>query len=119
MKKIKQLLIKEISKDKPDRHHVSILVDAIFNKGMDLKEFIGSGRIMTKQTYLEDHDGSLLHPETLDLVMYLGGYVIQIKKPSIFFIKGYESKSLDDVEAYLWEKKLKKHFGKINDDFKK
>lgn len=112
MRKLVEQLKRELSKKRVDKHYVALIEDALSDRGIDFKAFVDSGRFMTRETYVEHNDSSVLSDDAVDVVVYLGGYVVQVRKPDVFFVDGYESKSLDDVEAWLWESDASVQIGK-------
>lgn len=115
MGKLEKQLIAELSKPKPDKHYVKLIADAIHGGGITFKEFVESGRFMTTDTYSESKSTKNFSPDTTDVVVYLGGFIVEVRKPNIFSIKGFESTVLDKVELELWERCAKKDIGKLHD----
>lgn len=108
MRKLLEQFEYELSRKKRDDGYLAMIREAICGRGVVFKQFVDSGRVMTRESY----DGqAVLHDDAMDVVVYLGGYVMGIRKDDVFFVDGYESRSLDEVEAWLWERVVWKEIG--------
>jgi len=77
-------------------------------KGIDFKQFRDTGRFKPAERYKEEYPKHKLSDDTVEVVVYVGGYLIEVRKPDIFFFDGHQSNVLDDIEKVLWEKKVVK-----------
>jgi len=57
----------------------------------------------------EKNPDAILHKDCTDVVMYIGGHIIQVLKSAQFMVdEGFKSISLDEAEGWLFIKKISK-----------
>lgn len=72
-----------------------------------MEKIIDSGRFIPKMVFLDKNPNEKLHKECTDVVHYVGGKYIQVLKSGVFYLdETFSSRSLDEVEVKLFEKKL-------------
>lgn len=71
------------------------------------KSFIDTGRIVPTYVFKNSFPNENLHFDCGNVVVYAGGHYIQMLSTKEFLHNNFSSKSLDDVENYLW-KEIKK-----------
>lgn len=77
---------------------------------MDSKEntqrVIDSGRFTVREAFLEKNPNEILHKDCTDVVVYHDGSYLQLLNTGEFYLReGISSRSLDEVETMLFEKK--------------
>lgn len=70
---------------------------------MKFKDFQDTGRFVPVEKFKRTHKTKVVDNRTTDVVVYLDKYYIEVRKPSTFFINGFESENLDAVEKQLWD----------------
>jgi hypothetical protein len=74
-----------------------------------LEDFSNTGRFTSREAYLEKNPDAILHKDCTDVVMYIGGHIIQVLKSAQFMVdEGFKSISLDEAEGWLFVKKISK-----------
>jgi hypothetical protein len=90
---------------------------------LSLEEFRETGRFIDRTTFAQDNPSIRLHPECVDVVVYLCGFYIQSLKDVFLIIMEetanesdeidrwtFSDESLDDVEKVLWNNRANKFF---------
>jgi hypothetical protein len=71
-----------------------------------LESFSSTGRFTSRDAYLEKNPEATLHNKCTDVVMYIGGHIIQVLESGEFMVdEEFKSRSLDEAEAWLYLKK--------------
>ncbi len=71
-----------------------------------LESFSTTGRFTSKEAYLEKNPDAILHYKCTDVVMYIGGHIIQVLESGEFLVdEMFKSRSLDEAEADLFIRK--------------
>jgi hypothetical protein len=71
-----------------------------------LEEFSTTGRFTSREAYLEKNPDAILHNQCTDVVMYIGGHIIQVLESGLFVVdEHFSSRSLDEAEVQLFIKK--------------
>lgn len=74
-----------------------------------------TGRIIIRKSFLYNNRDAILHHDCTDIVRYAGNLFIQCLKSGVFYLDDEtESKSLDVLEAILWDRNKNKFFDKNN-----
>jgi hypothetical protein len=91
---------------------------------LSLEEFCETGRFIDRTTFAQDNPSIRLHPECVDVVVYLCGFFIQSIKGGAYMVEMREdnneadeidrwvftNESLDSVEKVLWNSRANKFF---------
>lgn len=69
-----------------------------------MEGFKDTGRIVPTNLFQDNVPFSIkLHKDCMNVVVYAGWHYIQMLKSGEFLYNDFKSKSLDDVENYLWK----------------
>ena len=72
----------------------------------NLESFSSTGRFTSRQAYLEKNPEAILHEKCTDVVMYIGGHIIEVLESGEFMVdEEFKSRSLDEAETQLYLKK--------------
>jgi hypothetical protein len=72
----------------------------------NLESFSSTGRFTSRQAYLEKNPDAILHEKCTDVVMYIGGHIIEVLESGEFMVdEEFKSRSLDEAEVQLYLKK--------------
>jgi len=72
----------------------------------NLESFSSTGRFTSRQAYLEKNPDAILHEKCTDVVMYIGGHIIEVLESGEFMVdEEFKSRSLDEAETQLYLKK--------------
>ena len=71
-----------------------------------LEAFSTTGRFTSREAYLEKNPEAILHDKCTDVVLYIGGHIIQVLESGEFMVdEEFKSRSLDEAETQLYLKK--------------
>jgi hypothetical protein len=72
----------------------------------NLESFSSTGRFTSRDAYLEKNPEAILHEKCTDVVMYIGGHIIEVLESGEFMVdEEFKSRSLDEAEVQLYLKK--------------
>jgi hypothetical protein len=79
------------------------------NQGASIKptrfrQFVGTGRFIEANTFLNIHKEEVLHRDCVDVVQYYGCMYIQHLKSGLFYVKPRTYKTLSRAERFVWDK---------------
>lgn len=75
----------------------------------NLESFSSTGRFTSKEAYLEKNPEAILHDKCTDVVMYIGGHIIQVLESGEFMVDAdFKNRSLDEAETMLFIKNINK-----------
>ena len=107
MKKITDLMIKDINAEKvakhSDRHYIQDCQKILDNlENLDKKTFINTGRIMTAGHLRDRYRDKDLQEGTRSVCRYLGGFCIEFINERDFYWDGNKSQDIREVEDKLF-----------------
>jgi hypothetical protein len=72
----------------------------------NLESFSSTGRFTSREAYLEKNPEAILHEKCTDVVMYIGGHIVQVLESGEFMVdEMFKSRSLDEAETDLFIRK--------------
>lgn len=75
---------------------------------MNKDTFINTGKITNLKDYAEINPKAKLHVDTIDVVVYNDGSIIEMLKTGEFLYNNQRSGALEDIEEILWKEVSKK-----------
>lgn len=117
------LLIEKMRKQ-PNKNVIQLLQQVLDGKDLSYEEFISTGMFVPRDNPLIQQPNRL-KPECKDIVLYMGGFFIQVlnnENSTRYFYEYFDNEeademhtqiyheSLKDVERVLWELEAKKYF---------
>lgn len=110
MKKLQELLDRELSKPEQDRDnlYVNTLLKSIDNNGMTFEMFSNTGRFVPRHSFTNDSPNTLLNSNCIDVVKYIGNFFVQKLKGGWYFFESDDErvrrKNMEVIEKYIWDK---------------
>jgi len=117
------LLIEKMRKQ-PNKNVIQLLQQVLDGKNLSYEEFISTGMFVPRDNPLIQQSNRL-KPECKDIVLYMGGFFIQVlnnENSTRYFYEYFDNEESDemhtqiyhenlkDVERVLWELEAKKYF---------
>lgn len=117
------LLIEKMRKQ-PNKNVIQLLQQVLDGKNLSYEEFISTGMFVPRDNPLIQQSNRL-KPECKDIVLYMGGFFIQVlnnENSTRYFYEYFDNEEADemhtqiyhenlkDVERVLWELEAKKYF---------
>jgi hypothetical protein len=117
------LLIEKMRKN-PNKNMIQLLQQVLDGKALSYEEFISTGMFVPRDNPLIQQPNRL-KPECRDIVLYIGGFFIQVlnrDNKTHYFYEYFDNQesdemhtivyheSLKDVERILWELQAKDYF---------
>ena len=120
---IDQQIMDEMSRPVPDALYLQTLRKMREAGILRFEDFSETGRFVDRSTFVRENPNITLHPECMDVVIYMCGFYIQSLK-DVFFISmketanesdeidrwTFSNESLDDVEKVLWNSRANNYF---------
>jgi hypothetical protein len=116
---IKNEIIVEKSRVKPNDAYLKMLNNLLKHNEVTITDFSVSGKIVPVDVFKKNYSISDIHSECTDVVVYLCGFYIQMLKSGRYVYKfnmnidtevELEHKSLDVVERLAWDNFISKQF---------
>lgn len=107
MKTVRELINRDIILEKgaksPDKGYIQTCQNLLDNlKGITHKDFIDTGRIMTKENLMERYPNVKLHDGTESVCKYVGGFCIEFRDGNLFSWAWHKDKSISHIEHSLF-----------------
>ena len=131
MNLITQEILSEKMRHNPDPLYIRTLQRLQDKEYLTEEDFIKTGRILSTNKFKERVSISTLNPNCTDIILYVGGFYIQVLKDGTFYLEmgdaddpfdmgdmGYtraESKDIETIEGILWTKYANYKFNKGSD----